>query len=362
MRSARWRQGGRKLGASIAVDESRRNRAKWGIIGAFFLLFAQPLGAAENCFPRGKSVRFIIPSVIGSLDNFYARMVKTVAEEAIGSQFNPMNVPAKGGIDGMTELFRARPSGRTLGMLNTADGIVAGLAGAVPFELTQFSIFGRIVDTPRAIYVGKSTFAKGIKNMEDAIRTRETLRWGITNPSSFFAAVLLNDLFGIKGNFTRIRGSSTQAAAEAAQRGEVDVLVLEIQSARTFENGEIFPILTLGPREPEDRVFEKYKVPMLGQFAKDGQDVEKALSIARIVASGLIIAGPPHIPGVRERCVQAGFQKAITGDHMRALARTAGKPVAPLNGTATRKLIRNVLQDAAPFKAIWVEALKALEN
>jgi len=289
-------------------------------------------------------------------------MIKTVAEEAIGSQFNPVNVPAKGGIDGMTELFRARPSGRTLGILNTADGIVAGLAGAVPFELAQFSIFGRIVDTPRAIYVGKSTFAKGIKSMEDAIRKRETLRWGITSPGSFFAAVVLSDLLGIEAKFTRIRGSSTQAAAAAARGEEVDLVILEIQSARTFENGEIVPILALGPTVPKDRVFEKHKVPMLGQFTKNEQNVEKALSVARITASGLIIAGPPHIPGVRERCVQAGFEKAIDGNHVRALARTAGKPIAPLNGTATRKLIRKVMQDAAPFKAIWVKGLKALDN
>ena len=323
------------------------------------MLVGQDLGAAENCFPRGKSVTFLIPYTIGSLGNLYGRMIKTVAEEAIGSQFIPKNVPAKGGIEGMKDLYGARPSGRTLGMLNIADVVVAGLAGAVPFEVSQFSIFGRVTQTPRAVYVSKSAHAQGLTTVE-AIRSRDTVRWGITGPTNFFAAAVLNHLLGIEGKYTRV-GGSVQEAAKATRRGKADLLVLEVGAAKTIASGELLPIMALGPKVPNDRVFAKYKVPMVGRLIK-GPDQDQALSLARITASGLIVAGPPHIPGMRGTCVEGGFKKALTGSNLRALARTAGKPIAPLNGAATRQLIQKAAPDAAQFKSIWIAALKALEK
>lgn len=338
----------------------RRLCWRWRLAALLWLVIASELGAAENCFPRGKSVTFIIAYPIGTLDNIYGRMIKTVAEDAIGSQFTPKNIPGKGAIEGITTLYNARPSGRTLGMFNSADLIVAELAGAVPFEIAQFSIFGRIVDTPRAVYVSKSAHARGITTIEDAIQVRKTLRWGITSPSNFFASAILNHLFGIKGEFVRIRGSVLDAA-KAVQRENVELLVLEVGAAKTVPGSELIPILALGPKVPNERVFQKYKVPMLGRLIK-GRDHDQALSMARITASGLLVAGPPHIPGMRGKCVELGFKKALKGSNLRAMARIAKKPIAPLDGEAATKLIRKVTPDGALFKSIWVEALKSLKQ
>ena len=200
-------------GIGQPVSDSRR-RCRWGALlwGLLFALLPQALGAAENCFPKGKSVEFILPAVIGSSDNFYGRMIKTVAEDVIGSQFNVTNVPAKGGIEGMKRIYEARPSGRTLGMFNAADAIAASLAGAVKFTITDFSLFGRVADTPRAVFVSHSAFEKGLKDIQETVKKSSELRWGITTPSSFFASAVLNDLLGMDARFNRILGSPFEAA------------------------------------------------------------------------------------------------------------------------------------------------------
>lgn len=340
-------------------DRSRPHRFRPGIlIGLFIGALVWPGHAAENCFPRGKSVTFLIPYSIGSLDNLYARMLKTVAEEAIGSQFNPKNVPARGGIEGMKELYNARPSGGTLGVLNAADAIVAALAGAVPFEISEFTIFGRIVDTPQMVYAGRPAFAKGIKSLENVNAVQRPIEWGITNPGGFFAAAVLGDLLAIDANFRRIRGTD-EAALKAAASGEVDLVVLNAQTPAA--NGEIVPILALGPEAPVESPPAKHLTPLLPDVVEPA-DRAKALSLADISASGLMIAGPPHIPGLRAECIRDSFRDALQGSNLEALARAADKPVNPLAPEAAQELMQKAAQAAVPFQSIWMQALKRLKD
>lgn len=340
-------------------DRSKPHRLRPGIlIGLFIGILVWPGHAAENCFPRGKSITFLIPYSIGSLDNLYARMLKTVAEEAIGSQFSPKNVPARGGIEGMKELYNARPSGGTLGVLNAADAIVAGLAGAVPFEISEFTIFGRIIDTPQMVYAGRPAFTKGIKSLENVNAIQRPLEWGITNPGGFFAAAVLSDLLGIDANFRRLRGSD-EAALEAAASGEVDLVVLNAQTPAA--NGEIIPILALGPEAPAENSSAKHPAPLLADVVESA-DRAKALSLADISASGLMIAGPPHIPGLRTECIRDSFRAALQGSNLQALARAADKPIKPLAPEAAQELMHQAAQAAVPFQPIWVQALKRLKD
>jgi len=100
---------------------------------------------------------------------------------------------------------------------------------------------------------------------------------------------------------------------------------------------------------------------MLEQAAKP-ESLEEATSLAKITASGLMIAGPPHIPGLRQKCIQDGFAKALSGPNLRALAAAVSRPIHALDAADTAKLLDGVAQAALPFKATWIRALKQLNS
>lgn len=321
------------------------------------------LFAAENCYPAGTNVRFIVPYSPGGGYNVYSRMLEPFLEEEIGAEVVVENMPGAGGSIGMTNIYQARSNGRTIGILNAGGIIMAGIAGEVPFTVDEYSIFGRIVDTRQVIYVGKPAYDKGLRTIEDVLAVKQPLIWGVTGPASngFFGAAVLSNILGIKRRFLSGYPGSTEVVL-AATKGEVDILEFTFSSVvSAVEAGDIVPVAIVGPKIPNHPIFKDKNIPTVVEVAKRiGANPEDALGAAQVTAAGRVIAGPPKIDPKLADCIGNGLYSAMASQGFKAIAEGARRPIDPIDAAEAREAMNQAAQAARKFKNVWEAAVKEL--
>src|SRR5690242_15826417 len=99
---------------------TRLNRRDFMLLsGAAGLALTSPALGADADYPK-KAITFIIPNGPGGNFDIFARVVSPALEKYLPHKVNiiPTNVAAGGGGKGMTQLYRARPDGYTIGIVN----------------------------------------------------------------------------------------------------------------------------------------------------------------------------------------------------------------------------------------------------
>lgn len=349
-------------------DISRRSflRQVGGLgVGTMILgpLAGKALAAEKGCFPSGTTVRWIVPYSPGGGYNVYSRMLEPFAEDELGAELVVENIPGAGGAIGMTRIFKSRPDGRTIGILNAGGIIMAGIAGEVDFTIDQYTILGRLVDTRQCIYVGRPTYEKGVRTIEDVLRVKEPLIWGVTGPSSngFFGAAVLSHILGIKRKFLSGYPGSTETVL-GATKGEVDLIEFTFSSVTSaVEAGDIIPIALVGPKVPDHPIFKEKKIPSVMEIAKKvGGNPDDALGAAQVTAAGRVLAGPPAIPADLAGCIGDGLYRAMSSPGFKAISKGARRPIDPINAGDARQAMAQAAKAARKFKSIWEGAVKEL--
>ena len=95
------------------------SRLRFAIVVALCSICLVPLRVGAAGFPE-RDITFIIPNQVGGGFDAYVRAIAPVMEKYLPNKVNvvPLNVPAGGGAKGVNQLYRARPDGYTIGILN----------------------------------------------------------------------------------------------------------------------------------------------------------------------------------------------------------------------------------------------------
>lgn len=319
--------------------------------------------AAKACFPSGTNVRWIVPFSPGGGYNVYSRMLEPFVEDQIGAEVVVENIPGAGGGIGSTQIFKAKPNGRTMGILNAGGVVMAGIAGELDFTIDQYTIFGRIVDTRQVIAAGKPAYDRGLKTIQDVIKSKKPILWGATGPSSngFFGAAVLGELLGINRKFVSGYAGSTETVL-AATKGEIDLVEFTFSSIQTaVEAGDLKVLAVVGPKIPDHPLFKEHKIPTVVEVAKEvGANPEDALGAAEVTAAGRVVAGPPNINPKLAKCIADGVYRAMTNPGFKAIAKGARRPIDPIGADEARAAMKRAAKAAKKHKAIWEKAVKEL--
>ncbi len=319
--------------------------------------------AAKGCYPAGTNVRWVVPYSPGGGYNVYSRMLEPFIEEEIGAEIVVENVPGAGGKIGMSKIFKSKGNGTTLGILNAGGIIMAGIGGEVDFTIDQYTVLGRIVDTRQVIFVGKPTYQKGIRTIQDVLNVKKPLIWGATGPASngFFGAAVLSHVLGIKRKFLSGYAGSAETIL-GATKGEVDIIEFTFSSVtNAVEAGDVIPIALVGPRVPNHPIFKERKIPTVMEIAKMvGANPNDALGAAQVTAAGRVLAGPPGMPADLVKCLGDGLYRAMTRAGFKAIAKGARRPIDPIDAKEARKAMEQAAKAARKFKSVWQKAVKEL--
>src|SRR5262249_1693771 len=107
-------------------------------------LMLPQVAKAAPAFPN-KNIQFVIPYAPGGGFDVYVRVIAPVMEKYLPNKVNivPINVPSGGGSRGVAQLYRAKPDGYTIGILNIPGMfILQQQQGAGAYDLAKFSWIG----------------------------------------------------------------------------------------------------------------------------------------------------------------------------------------------------------------------------
>ncbi len=232
-------------------------------------------GAAA--FPA-KNIQFVIPYAPGGGFDVYPRVIAPVMEKYLPNKVNivPINIAAGAGSRGATQLYRSKPDGYTIGILNIPGMfILQQQQGAGAYDLSKFSWIGTMGEGERyMISVGSKSPLKTYTDLK-ALSAKRPVKLSVTGPE----------------------GTAFADYVVAAIRGDSDAVIATIPTTLRFvRGGTIRPLAS----------FETHSTfPGIPDATTLGQPELDNISVERLIAA------PPGMPVDIQNTLSAALAKAL---------------------------------------------------
>jgi tripartite-type tricarboxylate transporter receptor subunit TctC len=276
-------------------------------IAAFALL---PAPARAAGFPE-RDITFIIPNQVGGGFDAYVRTIVPAMEKYLPNKVNvvPLNVPAGGGAKGVNQLYRARPDGYTIGILNIPGLFILQERGG-GYDLNRFTWLAGLGKDPYGLAVPWSSPVKSVADLQALSKTRP-VKFTTTGPdgTAYGVTLIATELLGIRLQLiTGYKGSSEYVAA--AVRGDGDAVITNLPLLSRFEASQSLRLIaaftTGGTR---------HDIP---DAAALGQPQLADLLVERMVGA------PPNLPADIKKILVEALDRAVTDPAVVSLSEAAG--------------------------------------
>jgi tripartite-type tricarboxylate transporter receptor subunit TctC len=264
------------------------------------LIAPRALSAAGADYPN-KPIRFIIPYAPGGGFDVYPRVVAPVMEKYLPNKVNivPINIAAGAGSRGVTQLYRSKPDGYTIGIINIPGMfILQQQQGAGAYDLSKFSWIGTMGEGERyVISVGSNSPLKTYADLK-ALSAKRPVKLSVTGPegTAYAATMIGAQLLGLKTQLiTGYKGSADYVVA--AIRGDSDAVIAAIPTTLRFIRGGT--IRALASFETHSSFPGVPDATALGQPELDNISVER------------LIAAPPGLPTDIQNTLSTALAKAL---------------------------------------------------
>ena len=310
----------------------------------------------------GERVRWLVGLSPGGAFDQLSRAVEPDLEAALNAQVTVENMPGAGGLVCAHQLSRARPDGRTVGILS-AMGLLA-LPYLSPDHALDperdFGVLARIGEARPTLGVGAHLEAR---TLEEVLRRRKALVLGRSGPlaPSTLMALLLGELFDIEVRLVGGYAGSAPLAA-AVQRGEIDGLVVDEETVNRAPG--LIPLVRL--TRSEGLSGQQERAPALtgpGSVIEEHPELfrdpatarEQAGAIEALGQAGRIAAAPAGVPESLRACLESAVFTAAASPDAAGRATRMGRVMAPLPAAEARRVIRAGRAAAARFRTVFEE-------
>jgi tripartite-type tricarboxylate transporter receptor subunit TctC len=265
-------------------------------------------------FPE-RDITFIVPNQVGGGFDAYVRAIAPAMEKYLPNKVNvvPLNVPAGGGAKGVSQLYRARPDGYTIGILNIPGLFILQARGG-GYDLNKFTWLAGLGRDPYALAVPWNSPIKSVADLQALSATRP-VKFTTTGPdgTAYGVTMIATELLGIKLQLiTGYKGSSEYVAA--AVRGDGDAVITNLPILARFEAGQ--------------------SLRLIASFTTDGSrpDVPNATALGLPQLADIsverMVAGPPNLPADIKKILVEALDKAVNDPAVAALSEKTGMGLA----------------------------------
>ena len=273
---------------------------------------------ADSGYPA-RNIDFIIPKAPGGGFDSLVRIISPPFERALPHKVSvvPDNIPAGGGGKGVSQLYRSKPDGYTLGAVDIPGTfILQARQGGGGFDL-QKMVWLCSLGKPEymCLAVGQNSTMKNFADLKKLAEKR-TLKFTSSGPEgTAYAATLVGTaLLGLKAQLiTGYKGSSDFVVG--AIRGDGDAVIAPVSSVRPLVKANSMRVLA--SFEPRSTFPETPDATTLGQ-----PDLTKIL-LERIVAA------PPGLPAEIKAILAAALSKALADPQTVSLAKKLDIELVP---------------------------------
>jgi len=272
-------------------------------------LLGRPVKAAAS-YPA-RNIQFIIPYQPGGGFDANVRFISPVMESHLPNRVSivPINVTTGGGTRGITQLYRAKPDGYTLGIFDVPGMFIQqAVQGTQAYDLAKFSWIGCLGEGERYL-VGVGTDSP-IRTYDDlkALSAKRPVKFAVTGMegTATAACIIGTELLGIRRQLiTGYRGSAEYIVA--AIRGDSDAVLSATSTMMKFARGKAIRIIAS---------FETHSsIPGIPDATALGKPELDAITVERPVA------GPPALPAEIQNILSVALAKSLSDSKVVAWAK-----------------------------------------
>ena len=277
---------------------------------ASVLLGPRVAAAAVSGFPA-KNIQFIIPYAPGGGFDAYVRFISPVMENYLPNRVSivPINVTAGSGSRGVTQLYRSKPDGYTIGIFDVPGMFIQqAVQGTSAYDLSRFAWVGCMGEGERYLVgVGANSPLKSFADLQ-ALSAKRPVKFAVTGleGTATAAAIIGTEVLGIKRQLiTGYRGSSDYIVA--AIRGDSDAVISATSTMMRFARAGQLRILAS---------FETHgSIPGIPDATSLGRPELDQITVERPVGA------PPGTPADIQNVLSTALAKALADPKVVAWAK-----------------------------------------
>jgi len=305
--------------------------------------------AKDETFP-GRDIVLVVPHGAGGGYDTYARGIAPFVQKHLPRKVNVIikNIPGAGGKIGTTQVYRSKPDGYTVQIVNAVALSTSQLIYGARFDLTRMTWIGRVSTTYQCLMV---RFDSDIKSWDDFISKIKSgkllMATAGVGSAAHTNAALVSALEGIPIDMVHYEG--TNGAMAGLARKEADAIILAIGTAlKAQEQGVGKPIVLFAP--------ERYKpapeIPTSIEFK-----IAKAETYNDLFTNSRSWAGPPGIPAERLGILSGAFYNAANDPKFIEWTRKVDLEVDPLPAAETKAAMLKYVETQKKVVPILKQAL-----
>jgi tripartite-type tricarboxylate transporter receptor subunit TctC len=286
-----------------------------GAAGASFVPLAF---SAESDYPS-RNIDFIIPKAPGGGFDSLVRMIAPPLERNLPHKVNviPDNVPAGGGGKGITQLYRSKPDGYTLGAVDIPGTfILEAKQGGGGFSLEKMTWLCSLGKPEQmCLAVGQNSPLKTFDDLKK-LSEKRALKFTSSGPEgTAYAATLVGTaMLGLKAQLiTGYKGSSDYVVG--AIRGDGDAVIAPVSSVRPLQKSNSL------------RVLASFEPRSTFPGAPDATAMGRP-DLAKIVLERMV-AAPPGLPAKTKGILASALEKALSDPQAVSLAKKIDIELTP---------------------------------
>jgi tripartite-type tricarboxylate transporter receptor subunit TctC len=298
-------------------------RLNWTLAAIFIIAVAAGTSPARAEYPE-HNIDMIVPYGPGGGFDVYARAVGRMMDKILpsGVKVIPRNVPGAGGKRGTATIYRAKPDGYTLGIINLPGMAVPQILGEpAQYDLDKITWVGAVnIGVYAVIVAGKSKF----NSIADMRKSSREVYFATAGGTDYATARITASVLDINAKFlTGYKGGPD--AQLAVVRGEADA--------------GIGPDVTIEPRI-RSHDLKALLALKTGKPLFPGVPVADDVGHPELANLGLyrLFAAPPAMPDAIRTALIGYVQKALADPELAAWGREHHFPIDPGSADMAKKL------------------------
>jgi len=302
--------------------------------------------AAEKSFPQ-KTISWIVTYSPGGGFDAYARAISRVMSKYLPNQVNIVikNIPGAGGRSGTNTLFRSKPDGYTIGILNVPGVLISQMIMETKYDLTKFEYVGAVDEVKYCFMVPKNSPFQSLKDLQQAQKPVRITTTGIGSSGGLMSTMTAEIT---KIPYTLVTGykGSTECLV-ALIRGDADASMeggLETQLPY-IKDGDLRPIMVVSSKR------QKY-LPDLVTIKELGYPELASLGMYRLVAA------PPKTPKDKIAILEQALMKTLADKDFLEWANKSKRSIYPSSGNEAREILSAQAKVYEDYKAMLKKALE----
>jgi len=223
------------------------------ILGVFCLFLMTTTicnAAAAKDFPQ-KTITLIVPYSPGGGFDAYSRAIARFMPKYLPKKVHIIvkNVPGACGSRGYTFLYRSKPDGYTIGMINFPGALVSQMIRKQQYDLPKFEFIGMVGRSPYILSVPKNSPFYTLEDLQKAKSVNfSTVGKGGTD---YAVLCIATSILKINASLVTCYKGSTGCIVGAV-RGDVDATVQNMTTLLPYINaGELRPIVAFTSERSE---------------------------------------------------------------------------------------------------------------